>query len=79
MIREPFDGREDYNHVLKRVNACTSAGSIPDIIVRVFVACFNAPCSGLTYSALSVPVCERMFFYGVLDFSETSDHKYHNI
>ena len=77
---EHFDEREDHNHVLKRITACTRAGSIPDIDLRAFVACLNATGSGLTYTALtgqhkqSVPDCERMFSRGVLEFLEANNY-----
>ena len=78
---EEFHEREDHNHVLKRITACTRAGSIPDVDLRAFVACLNAPNTGLTYSALSgqhkqsVPDCERMFSRGVLAFMQKNGYK----
>ena len=50
---EHFDEREDHNHVLKRITACTGAGYILGIDLRAFVACLNAPGTGLTYTALT--------------------------
>ena len=78
---EQLHEREDHNHVLKRITACTRAGSIPDVDLRAFVACLNAPNTGLTYSALTgqhkqlVPDCERMFSHGVLEFMEENGYK----
>lgn len=73
---ESFHEREDHNHVLKRITACTRTGSIPDLDLQAFVKCLNSPDSGLTYTALtgqhkqSVPDCERMFSQGVVKFME---------
>jgi hypothetical protein len=74
LTEESFHEREDHNHVLKRITACTRAGSIPNVDLRAFAECLNSPNSGLTYTALtgqhkqSVPDCEKMFSRGVLQF-----------
>lgn len=76
---EYFHEREDHNHVLKRITACTRAGSIPNVDLRAFVECLHSPNSGLTYTALtgqhkqSVPDCEKMFSRGVVEFFEENN------
>jgi len=58
---------QDHNHILKRIGACTKAGTIPTIDVRCFVEAMKDPKTGLTYTALtgqrkqSIPDVERIF------------------
>jgi len=61
-----FYEREDHNHLLKRIAACTRNGSVPGINLRYFTEALNDPATGLTYTALtgqhkqSVPDAERL-------------------
>lgn len=61
-----FHEREDHNHLLKRIAACTRSGGVPGINLRCFTEALNDPTTGLTYTALtgqhkqSVPDCERL-------------------
>ena len=70
----PNHEREDHNHVLKRVVACTRNGNYPDLNFEVFVEDMRSRNTGLAYTALagkrkrSVVDAERLLSYHVTDF-----------
>ena len=71
-----FHEREDHNHLLKRIAACTRSGVVPGIDLRHFTEALNDPTTGLTYTALtgqhkqSVPDCERLLSPAMANFME---------